>query len=221
MPADRNAVDVPQEAVEVVSRYHRLERIASGALALSAAGLVVAAVLWLPLVQALAAAIAVLATLRVPVFRSHGSARLGTDADPEAVHDDFAGPTPPVLATQWSVADEVRQTAEGAVYEVSYLFGLRSTSLTVDVRAPSSADANLDVADDFELVVTASGRPWATYAVSVDERDGRTAIEVAFASDRRYGLRRLPQWLLAQRYRDDVLAAQGYTVVERDVGLSL
>jgi hypothetical protein len=54
-----------------------------------------------------------------------------------------------------------------------------------------------------EIVVTAGGRPWATYVVSIDERGGETVVDVALASDRRFGLRRLPQWLLARRYRDE------------------
>ena len=221
MSADRDVVDVPRDAAEVVRRYRRVERAASGALALFATGLVAVAVLWLPLLQAAVASIAVLATLRVPVFRSHGSARLATDADPEAVHDDFAGPTPPVLATQWSVADGVWRTAEGAVYEVSYLFGLRSIDLAVGAREVPAGEGEATGDADLELVVTTADRPWATYAVSVDERDGKTVVDVEVASDRRYGLRRLPQWLVAQRYRDEVLAAQGYEVVEREVGLSV
>jgi len=214
-------VDVPRDAVEVVRRYHRVERAASGVLALFAAGLVAAAVLWLSLLQAAVAALVVLAVVRVPFFRSHGVANLTTDAAPEAVRADFTGPTPPVLTYQWAVADEVRRTEAGAVYEVSYLFGIRSTSLTVEVREAPAGEGGATGDADLELVVTTAGRPWATYAVSVDERDGETAVYVEFASDRRYGLRRLPQWLVAQRYRDGVLAAQGYTVVERDVGLSL
>ena len=221
MPADRDAVDVPQGAAEVVARYHRLERVGSGALALVAAAAVAASILWLPLLQAAVASLVVLAVVRVPVFRSHGAARLTTSAAPEAVRADFTGPTPPVLTYQWALADGVRRTDAGATYEVSYLFGLRSIDLGVEVREEPAGGGESISDADLELVVTASGSPWATYAVSVGEQDGRTVVDVEFASDRRFGLRRLPQWLIARRYRDDVLAARGYDVVERDIGLSL
>ena len=126
-----------------------------------------------------------------------------------------------MLTYQWAVADEVRRTEVGAVYEISYLFGLRSIDLAVEARQEPSGMGESAGDADLELVLTTAGRPWATYAVSVDERDEETAVDVEFASDRRFGLRRLPQWLVARRYREEVLAAQGYDVVERDVGLSV
>lgn len=221
MPADSACVEVPPGASEMVRRYHRLERIASGAFALLAAALVAAAVLLLPLLHALAAAVVLLAVVRVPVFRTRGSVRLATGASREAVREDFEGPTPPVLALQWGVADAVRRSDDGAVYDVSYLFGLLSVEMAVTLGEPERTEGRATGEADIEIRITASGRPWATHAVSFDERDGRTTVDVAFASDRRFALRRLPQWLLARRYRDDALAAQGYAVEERDVGLSV
>jgi len=41
------------------------------------------------------------ALVRVPVFRTSGTARLVTDADPGAVRAEFEGETPPPLAFQW------------------------------------------------------------------------------------------------------------------------
>lgn len=214
MPAPSD-IDIPPEAAAVATQYRRVERPISGAVAVLVALIVVAAVLWLPFLQAVVVAVVALAAVRVPVFRSNGSARLATDEDPDTVRADFEGPTPPPLALQWGIADAVRRTDGGAAYEVSYLFGLRSTHLVVETNAVGSDGRRL------ELVVTANGRPWGTYTVSITAADGGTTVDVDLRSDRRFGLRRLPQWLAAERYRVAALAAQGYTVVERDVGLSV
>lgn len=189
MAAPDDNVGVPPEASTVARRYHRLERLVSGAVALLVAA--VAAFLRLPLLQALAVWVVVLAVVRVPVFRSNGAARLVTDAGPGTVRADFAGATPAVLAFQWGIADDVRRTGDGGVYEISYLFGLRSTRVATEVRSRPSDD--VEPVDEFELLVTAGGKPWGTYAVSVDGRDGRTVVDIEVASDRRFGLRRLPQ----------------------------
>lgn len=141
-----------------------------------------------------------------------------TDADPGTVRADFAGATPPVLAFQWGIADDVRRSGDGGVDEISYLLGLRSTRVATEVRSRPSDD--VEPVDQFELLVTTGGEPWGTYAVSVDGRDGRTVVDIEVSSDRRFGLRRLPQWLIAERYREEALGVQGYTVVERDVNLS-
>jgi len=208
-------VDVPPDAAAVAGRYRRLERPVSGAVALFVGIVAVGALLSLPLLQGLAVAVMVLAAVRVPVFRSSGTARLVTDAAPTAVRSDFGGPTPLPLALQWGVAEAVRRTDGGAVYDVSYLFGLRSTTMAVEALPLD------DASEDLELVLTAGGRPWATYAVSVEGADSGTVVDVELRSDRRFGLRRLPQWLVAERYREAALAAQGYEVATRNVGLSL
>lgn len=214
MPAPSD-VEVPPDAAAVAAQYRRLERPVSGAVAVLVALIVVAAVLWLPFLQAVVVAVVTLAAVRVPVLRSNGSARLATDEDPGTVRADFEGPTPPLLALQWGIADAVRRTDGGAAYEIASLFGLRSTHLAVETNAPQADGRSL------ELVVTANGRPWGTYTVSIGGADGGTAVKTELRSNRRFGLRRLPQWLVAERYRVAALAAQGYTVVERDVGLSV
>lgn len=160
-----------------------------------------------------------LAAIRVPVFRTGGTARLTVDADPETVRAEFRGPRSPPLELQWGVADRVRRTDDGGVYEPSDLFGPRSAELAAETRQ-LAAEAG-EPTGDFEILVSAGGRPWGTYAVSIRERDGGTELDVEVASDRRFGLRRLPQALLAERYRDDVLDAEGYPILNRDVGLSL
>lgn len=207
-------VDVPQEAADVASRYRRLERPISGAVAAFVGLLAAAAFVWLPLPQAAVVAVVTLVAFRVPVFESGGRARLVTEADPADVQADFDGTTPPPLALSWGIADTVRRTDDGVAYDVSYLFGIRSTTMGVKTR---SADGS----EGLEVVVTADGRPWATYSVSIAATGDRTVIDICFRSDRRFGLRRLPQWLVAERYREAALAAQGYVVEERDVGLSI
>jgi hypothetical protein len=209
-----NPVDPPSEAVAVAERYRRLERLLSVAFALVVAvGGVAVAFTLLPFLPAVFAALVLAAAVQLPAFGSVGTTRLRTDADPEMVRESFAGPTPPVLAFQWGVADPVRPTDDGAVYDVSYLFGLRSVEIELE---------SVDTGDALELRVTADGELWATYRVSVAEADdGGTVVDVTVDSDRRFGPNRVPQWLVAERYREAALAAQGYTVERRDHSLSV
>jgi hypothetical protein len=218
MPSATDGVDVPSDAAAAARRYRRLERPLSGAVALLVGAAVAASLVLLPVVQALLASLTVVALVRFPVFRSSGTAELVTEAPPEAVRDDFTGPTPPILAFQWGPADSVRSTPDGSRYDVSYLFGLRSVSTRTEVLGPSDSEES---ADELELVVTTGGRPWATYAVSILRSGDETRVDVEWTSDRRFGLRRLPQWLVAERYREAALRAQGYDVARRDASLSL
>jgi len=213
MPATSDGVDVPTEAAAVAASYRRLERPISGAVAIIVTLVAAGAFLSLPLLWGVAVALVALVAVRLPIVRSGGTTTLATDADPDAVRDDFESPCPPPLAFQWGIADAIERTDRGWEYTISYLFGLRSTRVTVELRAG-------DDASDLELVVTAGGRPWGTYDVVIDEDDGRTTVEITVDSDRRFGLRRLPQWFVAERYRAAALEAQGYSVVERDVTLS-
>lgn len=202
----------PPDAVAVADRYRRLERPLSGAVALLLGVVVAVAVVWLPLVPGLLVAAVLLVAVRVPLLTSRGTARFVTDATPEAVRDDFDGPTPPPLTFQWGVADAVHATDSGAIYRFTYLFGLRSTTMSVEVDRHAPGDVR--------LVVTADGRPWATYDVTVRSDGADTVVDVTWESDRRFGLNRLPQWVAAERYRADALGAQGYAVVDRDATLS-
>lgn len=216
MPSTTNPVDRPSEAVDVAQRYQRLERPLSYVVALLVGLVVGAAFLLFSLLQAVLVGLALGALVRIPVFRTSGTARLITDADPETVRADFAGATPPPLAFQWGIADAVHTTDDGATYEFSYLLGLRSTEMTVETRS-NVPDGDPD--GDVALLVTAGGRPWGTYTASIRQDDDHTVVDVDWTSDRRFGLRRLPQQFVAERYRADALAAQGYTVAERETSL--
>lgn len=215
MPSESETT-VPEGAAAVTRRYRRLERPTSFAVALAFGLVVGVAFVTLTLVQALVVALLAAVVLRFPVFRSGGRTTLATDAPPDAVRRDFESAHPPVLAFQWGIADEVSETEEGWAYDISYLFGLRSTEMTVECRRDGDADDG-----DLELVVTAESQPWGTYHVTIDARGDETVVEVAHRSDRRFGLRRLPQWFVARRYRDEALAAQGYTVRDRETELTL
>jgi len=251
----------------VVRRYRRVERAVSLLTALSVAGAVLAAFAAFSLFPALGVAVVLLVALRAPMFRRHGTVRLRSEADPVAVVDEFASLTPPVLAFQWAVADEVVTDGDGnsdddgaetgavsdsnATYELSYLFGLRSVSLdlAVDLTRPDetsgdarSGDVNpgdvnpgdarsgdvkpgdKTVPEDAVAVVdldaTVGGRPWGAYGVTVREAESGTLVDVELRPTRRFGLRRLPQGLVADRYYAEVLAAQGYEILDRSVSFS-
>lgn len=89
--------------------------------------------------------------------------------------------------------------------------------MTVDTQAAPASDGTTRV----ELAVSVDDDPWGTYTVTVDGTDTGSVVEVAYTSDRRFGLRRVPQQLFGKRYHDAVLDAQGYTVEgrERYVGI--
>jgi len=212
MPSDD--VKRPQDARAVARRYLRYERPLSGLVAVVCTLAFLGTYLATSLVPAVAVAAGLVLLARAPLLRMRGTVRLETDDDPEAVVDAFTGPTPPVLAFQWGIADDISVGDEAVTYRISYLFGLRSVEMTARARTDLAADAGGSV----ELAVTADGDPWSTYTVDVSPRDGRTTVEYEYAADRRFGLRRLPQRIVAARYRDEALAAQGYTVVERDAG---
>lgn len=97
-------------------------------------------------------------------------------------------------------------------YAVSYLFGLGTTEVTVQRHTEPTAGGDARG----ELEVTVSGQSWATYTATIQDGSDQTIIDIEYNADRGFGLRRLPQQLVLQQYRDEALQAQGYTVVERD-----
>jgi len=217
MMPSTNDTERPQEALDVAKQYLRRERPLSALVVALAVSLFSGTYLASSLLPAVAVAAILLVAARAPVLQSSGTIRLRTDDDLETVVAEFTGPTPPVLALQWGVASEVTTEDDTAIYPVSYLFGLRSVAVAVDTHTDTTARGECLVASE----VTVNGQPWATYTSTIRSTDERTIIEVEYLSNRRFGLRRIPQELLAKRYRDEVLTAQGYTVVERDAHFGL
>jgi hypothetical protein len=210
-------VDPPQDARVVAQQYLRYERPLTGLVVVVLTLAFLGAYLATSLIPAVAVGAGLLVVVRAPLLSPSGTVRLETDADPEAVVDAFTGPTPPVLAFQWGIADDISVGDEAVTYRISYLFGLRSVEMTVQARTGAADDGRRAI----ELEVTADGQPWSTYAVEVLPRDGGTTVEYEYTADRRFGLRRLPQRIVASRYRDEALAAQGFTVVSRDGNLGM
>jgi hypothetical protein len=202
----------PGSALPIAKRYLRRERPLSVLVAVLAVSLFVGTYLAASLLPAVVVAVLLLVALRAPVLQSSGSIRLRTDADPGTVADSFAGPTPPVLALQWGIADEVTSDDGTATYRISYLLGTRTAEVTVDARRETTPDGNPRI----EMEITENDEPWATYTATVRSDDDGTLVDVAYASDRRFGLRRLPQRFVAERYREEVLTVQGYSVVDRE-----
>ena len=225
---DRDPLDA------AIAGYRRAERAASYGLALLVAGAFLAAATVLSFWSGAAVGIALALALRVPVFRRGGSVRLRTDASPEAVAEEFASATPPMLALQWGAADEVRRPSDAAAtYAFSALFGLRTAAIDLDVdrvdidRADGAVTASAagtdreDAVATVEIEGTADGKPWGSYAAAVREASGGgSVVDVELRPTRRFGLRRLPQGWVAERYYGAALAAQGYEVVERSVSLT-
>jgi len=215
MSSTSSDTTVPPGVAAVIQRYRRTERLLRlavvGPIAVAGGG----AVIVLPLVAGLVVAAILVAAVRMPLLRPRGTAQLTTDTDPEAVVAAFTGPTPPLLAFQWGIADGVEETADGVVYEFTYLLGLRSLEMETTARRLTPDDA----AGGVELLITENGRPWARYEIRVADREDGTDITVDWASQRRFGLGHLSQALAGRRYRTNVLTAQGYDIERYDVTL--
>jgi hypothetical protein len=211
MPSTR-PVDRPREPLAVAKRYLRRERPLSALIVVLAVAVFLGTFVATSLAPAVAVGVLLIVLARAPIIESRGTVRLRTDADAESVAESFTGPTPPILVFQWGIADEIRTGDEAVTYRLSYLFGLRSVEVSVDTRTDRTPEGGRRI----ELELTVGGQPWSTYVVTVDTRDDGTVVEYEYAADRRFGLRRVPQRIVANRHRDEALEAQGYAVVERD-----
>lgn len=201
-----------QEVVDVAQEYLKRERPLNALVVILAVSVFLGTYLVTSLLPAVLVGVTVLIGMRFPIFRSNGAVQLRSSDDLNAVTGEFSGPVPPVLALQWGVADDISTGDATARYSVSYLFGLRSVDMTVETETDSPAGGDCVI----ESEVTVDDQPWATYTSTVSDMGEYTAIDVTYTSDRRFGLRRVPQQLIANRYRDEALSVQGYTVVTRD-----
>jgi hypothetical protein len=206
-----------QKAVDVAQQYLRRERPLNALVVVLAVSVFLGTYLLTALLPAVLVAVVLLIGVRFPIFQSNGTFRLRTNDDLDTVIDEFTGPVPPVLALQWGVADNISVEGDTAIYSISYLFGLRSADVTVHTNTGSTAGGGYVI----ESEVTVDGHSWATYTSTISSSGEHTSIDVRYTSNRRFGLRRVPQQLIANRYRDEVLSVQGYTVVTRDAHFGL
>lgn len=206
------STDRPQAVRSVVNRYYRRERISNVLMAVVVVSLYLGVYYLTSLLPAAATAALLVVVARTPILQSRGRFRLKTNDDIETVYNAFTGPKPPVLAFQWGIADEVTVSGDTETYHTSYLFGLRSIEMAVQRQTETTSEGD----ERITLTVTANGKPWATYTSTLREQPDHTAIDVEYTSNRRFGLRYLPQQLLTRRYRDATLEAQGYTVETRE-----
>jgi hypothetical protein len=211
MPSTRS-VDRPREARAAAKRYLRRERPLSALIVVLAVAGFLGTFVATSLAPAVAVGVLLIVVVRAPVIEARGTVRLRTDEDAESVAESFRGLTPPILVFQWGIADEILTGDETVTYRLSYLFGLRSVEVTVETRTDRTPGGGRRI----ELELTVGGQPWSTYVVTVDTRDDGTVVEYEYTADRRFGLRRIPQRIVAKRHRDEALEAQGYVVVERN-----
>lgn len=216
MAAHSSAAEVPEPVAAVARRYRRIDRLSRVGLALVLLLGTLAVALYWSFWHAALLAVGALVLLGRPFLGTAGTARLRTAADLEAVRAEFRGPSPPMLALQWSGAESIRASEDGGgVCEFSYLLGLRSTEMRIDVAERPAGDA--DAA--FDVVVTAGGRPWATYAVELRAEAAATTVDLSWTSDRRFPVVRFLVWPLVHDAQRAAIEAQGYEVVERSVSL--
>lgn len=196
----------------VVTRYRRTGRVGRLALFLTLATAVLVAAVELSLLGLLLVGALLLVAVRLPVFRVGGTLTLATDAAPGTVREAFAGERPPPLVFQWGVAETVTPTDDGVAYELPYLFGLRSVTMTVETR---ETDAGV------ELDVAVGGSQWARYDAVIEPTEDGTRVEVTVDTDGRFALRQLPAWVAVRRSRTAAFEAQGYTLREHSRSLSV
>lgn len=211
MPSGQN-VDRPEAAVAVAEQYLGRERPLSALVVVLVVSVFLGTFLATSLLPAIIIGVASLILARAPIIQSCGTVHLRTDHSIDSILKSFTGPTPPVLVFQWGVADRVTSRENTATYCISYLFGLRSVEITVHTQTTTVENGTHQV----ELEVMENGRPWSTYTVTIYEQDDPASIKYEYTANRRFGLRRVPQRIIANRYRDTALTEQGYTVVERD-----
>ena len=210
-------IERPEDGLRVAKQYLRRERLLSGLVIVVVVSLFLLTYVTTSLLPAILVAAVLVVIARAPILQSKGTVRLQTDTELEAVVDAFTGPTPPVLGLQWGVADEVSIEDGIPIYPTSYLLGLRSAEPSVHTRTVTTPNGDQQV----ELEILMNDKPWATYTARISDSDEQTTVDVEYTSNRRFGLRRVPQQLLAKRYRDAAIIAQGYTVVERDAHFGL
>ena len=211
MPSTRS-VDRPRQARVVAKRYLRRERPLSALIVVLAMAGFLGTFVATSLVPAVVVGGLLIVVARAPIIESRGTVRLRTDEAADSVAESFTGATPPILVFQWGIADEILPEDESVTYRISYLFGFRSVEVTVERRTDRTPDGGRRI----ELELTVGGQPWSTYVVTVDTHDDGTVVEYEYSADRRFGLRRIPQRIVAKRYRDEALEAQGYALVERN-----
>ena len=97
---------------------------------------------------------------------------------------------------------------------------------TNDANASTDANDGSNVVtdtdgSDLELTVTVGGNPWGHYRITTRERQGETDVVIETESTRRFSIRRLPDWFVANRYRARLFDAQGYSLLAHDSTLSI
>lgn len=216
MPSN-DTIERPGAALRVAKRYLRRERLVSALVVTLVVSLFLGTYVTTSLFPAVIVAAVLVVVARAPVLQSTGTVQLRTDDDPESVLDALTGPIPPILALLWGIADDVTREDGAPSYPTSYLFGLRAVDPTVHTQAETTPHGEHRV----ELEILVNDNPWAIYTATIRDADDQTIIDVEYTSTRRFGLRRVPQQVLARRYRDAALMAQGYTVVDRDAHFGL
>jgi hypothetical protein len=208
---DNQHVDPPEAATTVAEQYLRRERPTSALVSVVVVAVFLGTFYATSLLPAIAVGVGLLVLVRAPIIRLEGTVRLRSEESVNAVAAAFSGPTPPVLPFQWGIADAVTTDGTTTTYHIPYFLGMRTVEMTVRTDTTIRDDGVREV----RVEVAVNDAPWSTYTATIDRHDDWTMIEYTYESNRRIGLRRLPQRRIAKRYRDSALRAQGYTVLNR------
>lgn len=197
-------IDRPQAPLTVAEQYLRRERLLSTLLVVVVVAVFLGTYPATSLVPAILVGAILVVITRAPLVQPHGTVRLRTDDDLDNVVSSFTSPTPPILAFQWGIADEITSSNGAVTYHISYLLGLRSVEITIHTQTTTTPDGEHHV----EIEVTANDQSWATYTALISHQNNQTIIKYEYTANRRFGLRRIPQRTMAAQYRDKVLAVR-------------
>ncbi|ERG96028.1 hypothetical protein [Haloquadratum walsbyi] len=218
--SDTQSLGRSGKASMVVTQYYRRSRVLTYLVGITVVGSVGASFALLSFYEWLLCGITVFVIFQSPVFTTDGHIALVTNKAPEAVSKEFQSPMPPILPFHWGLADQIEATDDGGHYVIRYLLGLQSIEMTVKCQPAPNDPA------DVKLIVTVGDSSWGNYHVNIDTTDTtdnymQTTVDITVETNRRFGLRRLPQQLIADKYRPTALEAQGYDIVSYDPDISL
>ena len=133
-------VERPRDVSAVAGRYFRAQVLATALFAALLVAVFLGTGLLTSLLPAVVVGLLLVGVARAPVLQTSGTVRLRTDDGPGAVVDALTGPTPPVVPLQWGIADEIDADGDAVTYRTSFLFGLRTATVTVRTRTGTASD---------------------------------------------------------------------------------
>lgn len=219
----RENITIPSNVAGIGEVYHRNSRFITLVLAVCLVVLPSAVFIFpRPLIQwPVLFAILILVgrvLLRSPIYHRDVHIELETDKDVESVFDEFSGPLSPALTFTWAIAQSIDCEGESVEYEIPGQLGISSGSIKASSTDSLCED---EKSQNLRIDLTSDGHPIWENNIQIKSGETKTNIQIDSVSKRRFGLIRLPQFLLTDRYFDQAMEAQGYDVIGRTTRLKI